>query len=163
MNEIGHVVGFDTDAIWVETQQKTTCGNCVARKGCGQSLLSSLHENSRQQLRLPLGSVARPALGAEVEFSVPDNALLLGSGIVYLLPLGGMILAAVMASALGLAETWQLMGAGFGLAVGLLLAKRFSSHAITQACTPTIERVLPASPAEPSSLENAGLQSIRVL
>ena len=42
ISETGRIVAIETDGLWVETIQRSTCGSCAAEKGCGQSLMARL-------------------------------------------------------------------------------------------------------------------------
>lgn len=101
VSETGTVVAVEPDALWVETIQQSTCGTCVARKGCGQRLLAKVGASS-SRLRVPLNNGSNHgddhknghreyALGDTVTIGIPDNIVVLGSLFIYLLPLVLMI------------------------------------------------------------------------
>ncbi len=88
LTEQGVVVALESDALWVETIQQSTCGACAARKGCGQKLLSSMG-SSATQLRVLVDQNDKHhyAVGDSVTIAIPENIVVLGSLFVYLLPL----------------------------------------------------------------------------
>lgn len=119
--ETGRVVAVETDSLWVETIRQSTCGSCAAQKGCGHGLLNRISDGQRNYVRV-LGS--RQAVGAcrvdeQVRISIPDQVILRGSLVVYMLPLISML-----ALAAGAAALWPLspdLAAGGGAGAGLLL------------------------------------------
>lgn len=127
MIESGRVVAIEADALWVETQQKTTCGNCTAQKGCGQSLLQQLYPGRANQLRVLInevqnGSVAAAEdmfnIGDRVEFSVPDHLIVKGSLLLYLVPVLCLLLGAVLGGRLFASELAVIITAAAGFCVG---------------------------------------------
>ena len=95
--ETGRVLSVEEDSLWVETIQKSTCSGCAAKSGCGQNVLSSLVEKSAY-LRVLLdgrspGDFHR---GSIVRIGIPANVIAVGSMIVYLLPVAGMIVGAAL-------------------------------------------------------------------
>lgn len=100
VSETGTVVAVESDALWVETIQQSTCGTCSARKGCGQRLLAKVGASS-SRLRVPLSCRSHHkghintrryyAVGDTVTIGIPDNTVVLGSLFIYLLPLVLMI------------------------------------------------------------------------
>lgn len=119
--ETGRVVAVEKDSLWVETIRQSTCGSCAAKQGCGHGLLNRITDGRRNYVRV-LGSAQ--AVGActvddQVRISIPDQVILRGSLVVYVLPLISMLLLAA-----GAAWLWpvnpDLAGAG-GAGAGLLL------------------------------------------
>ncbi len=140
MIESGRVVALQAPFVWVETQQKSACGQCAAKAGCGQSLLSGLYPERRNQLKVlvPANQLGAPSLGDWVEFTVPDNALVHGALRVYLLPLGGLLAATMAATLAGLAE-WQCILSGIvGLGAGVALSRYLETHRSQQAAMPQL-------------------------
>lgn len=144
MIETGRVIGVEADSVWVETEQQAQCGGCSAQKVCGQSLLASLYPKRRNQLRVALRDQpdSPPALGDRVEFSVPDNALLAASLRVYLLPLVGMLMAAILGARLAWPEPVLVLAAVFGLSVGCLVSRWFELRGQLSDHLPKLEKVI---------------------
>ncbi len=115
MIESGRVVAIETNALWVETQQQTTCGNCAAQKGCGQGLLQQLYPARQNDLRVLLGaddSATPYAIGDRVEFCLPDHIIVAGSALLYLVPVAGLLLGAVVGEQFFVNEL-AIIGAAF--------------------------------------------------
>jgi sigma-E factor negative regulatory protein RseC len=129
LKEVGRVAAIDHDALWVETIQRSTCGSCAAKKGCGQSLLTHLGATP-VYLRVLLAG--RPSTAYQVNdtvtIGIPDEIVVRGSLLIYLLPL---ILMLVF---VGVAHTYLnneivSISAGFlGFIGGGLLVKWHAYH-----------------------------------
>lgn len=93
--ESAQITAIKDGALWVEAVQRSTCGACVAEKGCGQRLLARL---SGKTLRLRVLPGERPLkdyqLGDTVEIGIPEDVVVRGSLLVYILPLLAMLLSA---------------------------------------------------------------------
>lgn len=118
--ETGRVVAIEPDGIWVETIRKTTCGSCAAQKGCGHGLLNSISSGRRSLIRALPGKrhPSECRVDDEVQISIPDEVILRGSFIVYILPLVFMLLGTIIGS--GYASNVDLGGA-LGALVGFVL------------------------------------------
>ncbi len=98
--ETGRIVAIDADSLWVETIRKSTCGTCAAQKGCGHGLLNRIRDGQRGLVRVLPGAytLADCRIDDEVTISLPDEVILRGSLIVYMLPLLSMLAGAVAGS-----------------------------------------------------------------
>ena len=144
MLETGRIIAIEEHAVWVETQQKTACGNCIAKKGCGQSLLAGLHPDRMNQLKISLAGYhgAAPKLHDTVSFEVPEHALLQGAMRVYLIPLLLMFLGPALAVWQQWGELVQISLAGAGLFAGFVLLRWLDSRASGQAYTPRFVKIV---------------------
>ncbi|MEP0202110.1 MAG: SoxR reducing system RseC family protein [Halioglobus sp.] len=129
--ESGRVVAVEEDGVWVETLRKTTCGACSARKGCGHGLLNEVSAGSKGLVRILVGDDLKASqchIDDQVEFTLPEEVILRGSLVVYIMPLltmlgGAALLAYLTGSFIFISEDVQsLLGAigGFVLGVGLV-------------------------------------------
>lgn len=125
--ETGRVVAVETDGVWVETIRKTTCGSCSAQKGCGHGMMNRISEGRLSLIRVLPGKVQPEecAVDDEVSISIPEEVILRGSLVVYILPLLSMLLGAwVGASAIPLSEDAAGgLGAVLGFALGFALVR----------------------------------------
>jgi sigma-E factor negative regulatory protein RseC len=156
MTEIGRVVAVDSDAVWVETRRRGSCGSCTARGACGHGLLSA--EGGRPQLlRATLAPDGPRALNLNdtVCVSLPESRFLRGVGLLYLLPLATTVSAAVLASAYGgdtpaTADLRAALAAAVGLAVGLVVLRWLSGRGAPQhALHPVVTARLESQPTPP--------------
>ena len=152
MVESGQVIAKEQGSIWVETEQKTSCGSCAARNGCGQSLLSRMHPERKNVLQLTIDEPADkltdgadeydfvPAIGDIVEFSVPDNAVLKGASLVYLLPLMGMLIGALVSVQLSSLELVVIVASVVGFYLGYRTAALIGGGAYYKQLQPQLVR-----------------------
>ena len=129
LTETARVVGIDDDGLWVETKKQSSCAQCAAKYGCGQKLLTEhLGEDLtciKAFFREP--TVSKPWLvGEQVLIGVSERAFLLASFVAYMLPLAGLILAAVVASQVFQAQWLVAVSAFCGLLLGGGFAWLFS-------------------------------------
>jgi sigma-E factor negative regulatory protein RseC len=95
--ETATVVALESDALWVETIQKTACEACVAQKGCGTRVLSKLTGKTNRIRVLANRSCADLKIGQDVSIGIPEDVIVKGSMLVYILP----VLCAVIGAWLG--------------------------------------------------------------
>lgn len=127
ISEKGRVVAVEDDALWVETIQKTTCGSCVAQKGCGQSLLSKLGiKNSFLRVLLQQKSASDYSIGDEVDIGIPDDIVVKSSLFAYLLPIVLLVLFSGFAQQFFEQELYVIGMGLLGLLAGAGLIKIFS-------------------------------------
>lgn len=121
------MVAVDADALWVETIRQSTCGACTAQKGCGHGLLNRVGAGKRGYIRVLPGQVDPGAckVNDRVTIAIPEEVILRGSMIVYMLPLLVMLVLAGLASSLwpDVGDRAALMGAGLGFAFGVALVR----------------------------------------
>jgi sigma-E factor negative regulatory protein RseC len=116
------VVRDDHGKIWLQTERKSTCSQCSAKKTCGTGLLSD-HVGQRFSR---IASVSDSSLkqGQKVNVAIPEQVLLTGAFRVYLLPLFFMFAAAVLARALIANSVIEVSAGALGLVSGLWIAKK---------------------------------------
>lgn len=117
--ERAQVMLIEQDCLWVETFQASTCGSCVAKKGCGQSLLAKWSGRSHY-LRVLLGgrspSIFR--VGDQIEIGVPEDVVVLSSLLAYLAPLILLVLGVAVGHYFSSSEWVSVAGAALGLLIG---------------------------------------------
>ena len=132
--ETAHVVSESDGYVWLSSITRSGCHSCEANQVCGTGLLSHLFGRRRFYLKVKntLGVVA----GDDVLISIPERSLLMASLLLYLFPVFVMFLFAVIAQSLSLPELWVVVGSGFGLLAGFivarLLCKRLETGATSQ-------------------------------
>jgi len=132
LEENAVVVELDGEYAWIETQRKTACGSCSVNKGCGTSVISKVVGNRRTRVRAL--NQAHAVVGDHVVVGVQQNALVRGSLAVYLLPLLGMFLFALLGAVLSslqgweYTEGWRIIFSMIGLALGFIMLYRFSNR-----------------------------------
>ena len=150
--ETGRVVAVEAeeDALWVETIRKSTCGSCAANKGCGHGLLNRISDGRTGYIRVLSGAVAarQCAIDDQVRISIPEQIILRGSMLVYMLPLMCMLAGAVGADVFWPAagQFVTVAGAMLGLALGFALVRLHAwRHRQDSDLQPTVLEVLPGA------------------
>ncbi len=143
LTESGRVVGFETDGLWVETIRRSTCGTCSAQKGCGHGLLNRISEGKRGYIRVLPGEhpIGYYNIDDEVLISIPEEVILRGSFIAYVLPLLAMLAGALSAVNWlpGNEDLLAVCGAVGGLVLGYALVRW---HGILHRRDPDFQPVL---------------------
>lgn len=152
LTETGRVVGIENDGIWVETIRRSTCGTCSAQKGCGHGLLNRISEGRRGYVRALPGhqSVDDYKINDQVVISIPEEVILRGSFIAYILPILSMLAGAMAASHfwVGQQDALAVVGAAGGLALGFTVVRYHGiQHRQDPSFQPTLLRI-GAPPAE---------------
>lgn len=125
-NPRGRVIAVNSDAAslhaLVEVDAVVECARCAEGKGCGAGLLGASTGSRRIDALICAGlSVSE---GDEVCIELAPRNVLRASLIVYGWPLGGAVLAALIAYGVGLGDAYAVLAAIVGLSTGLILARR---------------------------------------
>lgn len=146
--ETGRVVAVDSQGLWVETIRQSTCGTCAAQKGCGHGLLNRYSDGKRGYIRVLPGAAGTGAckVDDQVRISIPEEVILRGSLVVYMLPLLSMLGAAALGAKLFPAspDSYAMLGAVMGFGLGLALVRWHAwRHRNDSAMQPTLLDVAP--------------------
>ena len=150
IEESGRVVALDDGAVWVETVRKAGCGRCDEPGGCGNGALAR-HARGRVGRVRTLNPQALPVdVGDYVLVGVPEDAVLRGAMLLYMLPLLTLLLGAAAGDRLMPGNAGAIGGALAGTAVAFLLIRVLAQRA---ACDPAAQPVIVrrlAAPVEAS-------------
>lgn len=155
LTEVGRVVAVEDDSLWVETLRQSTCGACAAQKACGHGLLNRFAAGRKGLIRVLPGSCSPRdcRVDDQVRISIPEEVILRGSLIAYVLPLLCMLAGAGLAGA-GLAvrfpgvgqDVLAALGAIAGLAAGFALVRLHGErHRNDESFQPVLVEVLQPS------------------
>lgn len=128
IEESGRVVAVEDGAVWVESIRQTACQSCAARKGCGQSALAKLGQQQKNHVRAL--NAFDLHVGDEVVIGVPEDVVMKGTLVAYLMPLVLMLVASIAADSFTQSDLWVALSGLAGLAVGFLLV-RVHFHAVS--------------------------------
>ena len=132
LTETGRIVGVEDGSLWVETIRRSTCGTCAAQKGCGHGLVNRISEGKRGYIRVLPGTwgIEHYNLDDQVLISIPEEVILRGSFIAYVLPLLGMLSGALAAVNWlpGNEDLVAVLGAVAGLTLGFTLVRWHGSR-----------------------------------
>lgn len=145
IEESGRVVAVESDAVWVETARRTGCGRCDEPGGCGNGALAR-HARSRMGRVRALNPGALPVdVGDHVLVGVPEDAVLRGAALVYVLPLVLLLGGAAAGVASTGGDGDAIAGAAAGLLAGFLLVRLLARRAATDiSAQPVVIRRVPA-------------------
>lgn len=131
------VISRDAHQVWVEAERQSTCGQCQARKGCGTGLLAK-HVGQRFS-RIAVSTNENLKVGQQVIVSIPEQALLSGAFMMYLLPLLLMFAAATVARMANSGELLEILAGLSGLVAGFYFVKTRLKNKNTGVQVKTIE------------------------
>lgn len=144
IEEQAEVIEVKGGVLILQAQTQSACGSCVANKGCGTSLLSKVV--GRKFTRIQADNSINADVGDTVVVAIPEDAMLKGSLVMYLIPVLGMFVVALLADYL-LAPAVQyrdlvIAATAFsGLMGGALVARSyFSSRASAHLFSPVVLR-----------------------
>jgi sigma-E factor negative regulatory protein RseC len=135
IKETATVIAVDGDQVRIEAQIKSTCASCQASDNCGTSTVAKAFAPKSQQLTLATPVPVK--VGDLVSVGIPEQGVLMASGLLYVAPLLLFISSAFLFTAvlpwLGIVgELWVLLCAlvttlfGFVLLSGVI--KRLDKH-----------------------------------
>jgi sigma-E factor negative regulatory protein RseC len=111
------------------------CGSCAMQGGCATSALGRFLRRQSRTWKIP--NTLAAAVGDEITVGVPDAALLKAALLAYLIPILSLLTCAALAAATGTGDFQVALGAGLGLVLGIVLARRQSGRFIAR-LTPRI-------------------------
>ena len=123
------VVEADTHYVWVEAADDDSCSHCSAKQGCGTASLQKWFKRKPNRLRVKNDSQLRS--GDKVVIGIPEQAILQGSFLLYLMPLLFMFAGAVMGHKVAQWLGWSnpdllsIVGAVGVFLAGYLLIRRY--------------------------------------
>ena len=126
IEEQAQVVEMNGDQLVLQAQTKSSCGSCAASKGCGTSVLAKVV--GRKFTRFHADNSVDAEVGDTVIVGISEQALLRGSLVMYMVPIMGLLVFALVSEQLVdmLAENRDLLIAGSGIAglvTGSLLSR----------------------------------------
>jgi sigma-E factor negative regulatory protein RseC len=123
LRETGIVSFVREDYAYLKTDAGSACGSCSSKKSCGSGRLFSL-SNPDYTIRVP--NRLNLQKGDEVILDMSSDKLLLGTVLIYLLPLLFLFLFASIGKYFG-SEFISVLAGLSGLFIGLSVAKKIIS------------------------------------
>jgi len=121
------VVEVDDDIVWLAAQRQSTCSQCQVKSGCGTGLLEK-HVGKRFS-RIAVEKKNDVVIGQQVELGIPEESLLQGAFLMYIMPLILLFVFSGIAQLFHWNEFIEIMAGISGLMVGFyLLHKRFKKN-----------------------------------
>lgn len=126
--ETGQVVCTESDSVWVQTVQQSTCGGCRARHGCGQKLLHQFAASAGEiRARCDHTLLSDLGPGDSVEIGIAEGAVVAASLVTYGLPIVFLVLGAWLGASLD-SNVLNALTALAGLLAGALLVRYLVNH-----------------------------------
>ena len=154
IEEQGRVITAEGDAVWIETERKTTCSSCNARHGCGQHLAEK-YKPSSAFAYIRAHSDWSLSEGDRVMVGIPENSLLKASMVVYLLPLLFLMAALWLSQYANYGDGTTLMLSALALVAGFIPARKLGVQE-GELCRVKVIRVLSR---QDSSMESLSIRS----
>ncbi|WP_353573298.1 SoxR reducing system RseC family protein [Candidatus Albibeggiatoa sp. nov. BB20] len=132
LEELGVVVEATEQYAWVQTQRKTSCGQCESKGSCGTASLAQVLGQKYTEVRVENHLAVKK--GDTVIIGLEEQALIATSLTAYLIPLITLFLAAMsyesFAPNFGLptAEIFTVIAGFMGLGFGLVAVKKLSHY-----------------------------------
>jgi len=127
IEEQATVIEVKGDQLTLQAQTQSTCGGCAVNKGCGTSVLSKVVGRKFTQFQVANNIDAK--IGDTVIVGIPEDALLKGSLVMYVLPILSMIMFALIADFLldtsNVRDLFIAASGILGLALGSFLARGY--------------------------------------
>ncbi len=120
------VVACDDTTVWLEAERKSTCSGCQMKQGCGTGLLEN-HVGKRFS-QISVQKTADVNIGQEVSIAIPEEALLQGALLMYILPLVLLFSFSALAKVLGFNELVEIIAGISGLLLGFYWVREKLKH-----------------------------------
>jgi len=146
IEEIARVNAIDGGYAFVEVTRTSSCNSCNARQACGTASLSRMFRFQPPALKLKNSIDAKP--GDQVIVALPEQTMLTGSFMLYIIPLIMLMLFAVgFDYVFGLffsieRELLQVAGGLTGLAAGLFAARKYSARFLNDTSMASLVKVV---------------------
>ncbi|GGO82453.1 hypothetical protein GCM10011348_23880 [Marinobacterium nitratireducens] len=123
LEESGLVVAIDGRDIWITSSRTSSCMSCSASKGCGQKALAEYAGKKAEDLCIENTAGVDVRVGDRVVVGINEGAFLKASLLLYTLPLLLLFAGGYLGTLRSDSELPAILGAGIGLAAGLLIAR----------------------------------------
>lgn len=160
ITEKARVISVSEGILWVEAVQQSACSGCSAREGCGQRLLARFSGKTAYLKVLIENQKADDyASGEIVEIGLPEDVVVRGSLLIYLLPIVSMLVFACVGhfilqndlnasgSQLFFQELGVVLFAGIGLCLGAWFVRGTTAcKSFAKASQPQLIRKIDSQP-----------------
>ncbi|MEJ2214385.1 MAG: SoxR reducing system RseC family protein [Gammaproteobacteria bacterium] len=128
IEEVARVLSIENDLAVVAVEKTSGCGSCHAKGACGTSSLAGFFNFKPPAITVKNSLNAKA--GDNVLLAMPEQTLLAGSFLLYILPLITMIMMSALVAVFYVSdnELVQIISGIFGFGVGLMLSRKFSAR-----------------------------------
>jgi sigma-E factor negative regulatory protein RseC len=137
LEEQGVVISADNNSATVQIQRTTSCGHCAAKQGCDSASVANRLGKQYMQVKVANHSHHAVKVGDNVVVGLPEQSLLKGAILVYLVPLFGLFAGAIggeivtASASLPHSELLSVLSSLVGFSVGLFAVKRLSLNLLS--------------------------------
>ena len=124
VEESGIVLSVSEGLAEVETVRTSSCTACQAKSACGHHAIAKVSSSNR--MRMMVSDSLDSQIGQEVVVGIPEDTLLKASVWMYLVPLLGLVLGAVLPGLVNDSSALAALGSVLGLTAGLYFARKES-------------------------------------
>lgn len=128
---IVRIVAIKGLAAWVESDNQSACSGCAVVKGCGTKAISGYFNKDIGPLEMV--NSFDGIIGDRIEVGIYNSTILKVSALIYLMPLVGLIIGAILGDALGGSDLFSMafgiigFTSGFYISKSLYASKQFAS------------------------------------
>ena len=115
------VIEIDGDTVWLEAERESTCSDCQVKHGCGTGLLAK--HVGKKFSKISVHKTTDTTMGEVVTLVIPEEALLEGAALMYLLPLTLLFLFSIITRSFDLGEGAEILAGLTGLVTGFAVVK----------------------------------------
>lgn len=134
------VVGVQGQTIEIQMQRQSACSHCELSQGCGTGAIGRMLGHRSKPLLIESTLNLKP--GDHILLGMPDRSFLKASLLIYGLPLGLLVLAAVFAQMLSNgSEILVPIAAGTGFLLGLFFSAKLAGKRYAGQFNPRILRI----------------------
>jgi len=146
IEEVATVLSIeDLDAV-IQVEKTSSCHSCNANSACGTASISRYFNFQAPQLKVKNTINAKP--GDQVLLGIPDSEMLMGSFILYMVPLITLFILSIFFSSLNTSfpdyseEFLSIVGGGLGLMIGLFGVKKYSHLIMKNGGKPVMMKIM---------------------
>jgi len=112
------VIEVTDDTIWLQAERQSTCSQCQIKQGCGTGMLAK-HVGKRFS-KIAVNKTAETTVGQAITIAIPEQALLQGAVMMYLLPLVLLFFFSITARLAQFGEVVEIIAGLGGLSAGFI-------------------------------------------
>ncbi len=115
------VTQCDDKTVWLKAERQSTCSACQLKQGCGTGLLSN-HVGKRFS-EIMVDKTSDVHVGQQVQLAIPEQTLLQGAMLMYIVPLILLFIFASIAKTLNFNAFFEIFSGLSGLFIGFYLVR----------------------------------------
>lgn len=146
IEEIATVISTDAGMAIIRVEKTSSCNSCQAKGACGTASFADYF--NFKPPRFEVENTLNAGSGDRVVVGIPEQTLVAGSFLLYIVPLLLLIMFAFLAVFSGQffpslnQELFQTLAGLVGLAVGLIVVKRYSGRLLKDGSRASLVKIL---------------------